>query len=248
MLVVKEYRMKEFWDSGDVGAGISALTTKHYKIRKSVGNTGSYYDDSEIDNKGNLLVHYKVKPTFIGKENQKTGKKIDSVKVIDTKGNVHDGKKEYEIDVMFEGFRKLIQTKSDWKELTPKEKMTMIKWVIDNADVKFFSSSLDFLFQGRWKALSDIDSSIYKFPNLPDKGIWDDKHDKSSFISKHILEVIQTLKWNVDLIVKDIDKKQLKDRKDNKPKDKEPEVEEEIEEVPEEEKKESRVVAGVYFI
>lgn len=192
--------------------GFSNLNLKHADIRKSIGNKEIWLNDINFNNSNNnLTLNFYVKPTFLNKIDPVKNKVIKSVETITKTGNTTTSKFRpyYIVKVQFTNIKEI---KDKWNELNRFKKISIIDDMIDNwYNVKFWSNDLSFLYQGTWKILNELDSSIYPFPSLPDSGKWKKLHGNSGVhLTKHLYFIFKLIPYYVEEIIKYLNGKFVK--------------------------------------
>jgi hypothetical protein len=192
----KEERMlNEFSIPDWLKNGISDRNREFYDERKKNHNVSEFFRSTYNKKKGTITLYFKITPTFAG------GK--ETVKLTTINGGWREGK-YYTLQVQFVDVNSLIDP-NEWMSLSKKERIEIIHDIIDGMDVRYHSNDASFLWQGAWKRLGDIDSSIHKFPEKPDKGIWGARHgNQDIYLTKHFLNTLPTLKFNADRIADSI--------------------------------------------
>lgn len=159
--------------------------------RRKFGQTGSFLTSLDWNEKNDILIlNYITKPTPT----------LPILNVSKT-AKVSKGKK-YTSEIQFQDVKKYIGDKKTFLSNKKSENVKNIRKMATEAEIKVYSNSPDFLFQGAFKRLDQQDASIYKFPNLSDKGIWGRRHGKHVYITKGLLEIMQTIKFNISSISK----------------------------------------------
>ena len=211
--------------------------TKHfYSLRKAEGNNKSVLRKIKWD-KNNITLVFKTSPTYA-----KPGEKV---KIISPTGTESLGN-FYTVQIQFGNIQDELE---NWAGLTWKDKRSkVISWINVWDDIKFSSNDASWLYQGIWKRLDELDSSIYPYPGFPDSGEWERRHGTSIYVSKHIASIFPLLKFNVAEIIKEIDRQIGTSSKATQPKEivepadlekEEPKVEPKAKEKPAEKKKET---------
>lgn len=177
--------------------GISDRNKKFYDERKKNYNVSEFLRSTYNRKKSTITLYFRITPTFSG------GKK--TVKLTKKNGDWREGK-YYTLQVQFVDVNSLISPK-EWMNLSKKYRIEIVHDIIDGMDVRYHSNDASFLWQGTWKRLWGIDSSIHKFPDKPDKGIWGARHgNQDIYLTKHFLNTLPTLKFNADRIADSITK------------------------------------------
>src|SRR5574344_902846 len=90
--------------------------------------------------------------------------------------------------------------KQDFYKLTYSQEMPLIKQVIHNCDVKFYSDDPSYYFQGSWEDGEKAGIAIYKYTGEPGKNIWHDKMVNSGglqnpniHLTKHIAQIVEQI-------------------------------------------------------
>lgn len=176
--------------------GVSDRNVQFYKEREHNHNVSKFMKAVYRPRSNSITLYFKITPTYAG------GK--DTVDVVSLQGGKYRAK-YYTLQVQFLNVNSFIQKRDDWFELSPKERIEIVRDIIDGVDVRFHSNDMSFLYQGAWKRLHDLDSSIYPFPNKPDKDIWGQRHgNQGIYLTKHFLNTLPTLKFNADTIARSI--------------------------------------------
>lgn len=176
--------------------GVSDRNVKFYKEREKHHNVSQFMKAVYRPRSNSITLYFKITPTYAGGS--------ETVDVVSLQGGKYRSK-YYTLQVQFINVNDYIHTPDDWFSLTPKEQIEIVHAIIDGVDVRFHSNDMSFLYQGAWKRLDDLDSSIYPFPNKPDKNIWGQRHDNQGiYLTKHFLNTLPTLKFNADMISRSI--------------------------------------------
>ncbi len=204
----KKYKglLKEFTITDFQANGFSDLNLKWYKDRQEQGNTKvEYWKTTYNVSTGNLTIYYKVTPTYIGIPNPHKNNEIaTSVTIISKAGEERKGK-FYTFWIQFQGIGELIGNKVEWQGLSKKERIELVRDIIDSNDVKLFDNTMAYKWQGTWKILNDLDATIFPFPNFPDKNEWNgSKKHNGIHLDKHYKGIFETLKVNADKISQSI--------------------------------------------
>jgi hypothetical protein len=208
--VKEEIKLDEYTVPEWMSDGLSDLNKKWYDDRKKNGNNKVEYITSVYNAKdGTLTVRYHVTPTYTGKKNPSKpyDKPKKTVKIINQKTGEERTGKFYTLMIQFQGIGELIGTKDEWFRLSKKERIEIVRDIIDGSEVKLWSNDMSMKWQGTWKSLDAIDSAIYPFPNLPDENFWNgpEMHNNNDrHLTKHFPPVFSTLKPNADRIANDI--------------------------------------------
>jgi hypothetical protein len=192
-----ELSIKDLWKSsggGGSGPAVTQRARKFFSIRKHFHNEVFLKNVIYNPDNGTLTLLFRVIPTY----------KPKKVKVTNNKGNVGSGK-EYSAVVQFQDLNELF-SKEDWNDLDYNHKRSIMYDVIDSSDVKLFKNDMSWLYQGEWKRLDEIGLSLYPFPNLPDRGVWQRRYGTDIYITKHWLSIFPIVKFNYNKLIRAIDK------------------------------------------
>ena len=160
------------------------------KKRRDSGKTGSFLEDVLWNvSKDTLLLKYRQIPTPT----------IPILKV-SKKGN-KSNTKIYNMEIQFIDVSKYLGNMKDYLIQTKGEQIVRSRDMIRKATVKVHSNAPDFLFQGSWRHAFDNNYNIYSIPTMKDTGVWKKRHEnKNEYITKGLLEIIQTIPFNADKI------------------------------------------------
>lgn len=101
---------------------------------------------------------------------------------------------KYTVEIMFEDISKYLGSKETFKEFTFGEQGKLILELINNAEVKLWSSSPSWTFQGSYEAMSDLGASIYPmWSPKHSTGIWAKRHGTDIHLDKHTLEILEII-------------------------------------------------------
>jgi len=174
----------------------SQLTKKHFKIRQEDGDQGVLLEDTKWNEKDDTLwLQFFVMPTF--------DKKVP----IMTKKGSEKKDNHYTIEIVFDEVGQILGAKKEFLELSKKDQITKMRKLIKEGETRIWSNDLSFWFQGGYENSDKLDYNIYPFPGPKGKGIWSKKHKGESpaiYITKHMIEVFQTMPFITDEIVNGI--------------------------------------------
>lgn len=153
--------------------------------RRQDGSTGSFLKEVNwVENEDSIYLVYHSKPTY-----------ETTVTNYSPSGNSYPDN-HYIVQIQFLGVSRYLGSKDQFKLLSPKEQGDLILKMIDTAEVKLWSSDPSWIFQGSFEAFEKEDASIYPLWSPRGSGIWDSKHGLSPHITKHTVEVLETVKPN----------------------------------------------------
>lgn len=186
------YNLFEYTVSDFKKQGVSDLTKKHYKIRQKAGNTGVTLESLIWDEtEDSLLLQFFVIPTFENK-----------IKTVDFKGNFSEDN-HYETEVMFENASQYLGTREEFLYLSNGEQINKIREMVKEADVRLYSNSPVFYWQGHAETAAENGYNIYDFIGTKGTGKWQARHgDKKLELSKHLIGTLDIVSFISDDIAK----------------------------------------------
>jgi len=173
----------------------SERNKKFFKQRQEIGKTGSFLRDVIWNEKKDVLtLKYRVIPTF-----------DKSVKTVNKNANIKTSK-EYYPEIQFEDVESFLGSKKDFfTVLNKRQQDELFSLLVKDGTVKVHSTDMSWLYQGVWENASELGYSIYPFKGTKGKGIWSRRHKGESpavYITKHLIEVINTIPFTKNTIVK----------------------------------------------
>lgn len=171
---------------------------KFLKIRREEGHTGSFIQEVIWNEKKNhIRLIYHTKPTY-----ETPVKIVSSTKT----GAIYESD-HYEVIFELQDTKEFLGNKEDFLKLSSKEQVESFRNYLTTTKIKVHSNGLDFYWQGAWENLSKKEYSVYPFPaDRPfGKQKWSVRHKgkpNAIYITKHILESIETVPFLVSKIVK----------------------------------------------
>lgn len=162
---------------------ISDLNKKFLNLRRTDGKSGSYFKDANwIESDDSVYLVFHVNPTY-----DKT------VTNYSPSGNEYKDNK-YIVQVQFEEVSKVLGDKETFKSFTPKEQGELVLQMINECEIKLWSSDPSFVFQGAFEAMSDLGASIYPmWGPRHSTGIWAQRHGTEIHETKHISEILEII-------------------------------------------------------
>lgn len=173
----------------------SKRNEKFYKERLDNGKTGSFLIDVDWDeNSDSLTLKYRVVPTF------------DTKVGTTTKNSTFKTDKEYHVEIQFEDIDKFLGSKEDFfSVLNKRQQDDLFGILVKDGTVKVHSDDFSWYWQGAWENADQLGYAIYSFTGTKGKGIWSKRHKGESpaiYITKHLIEVIKTIPFIKNTIVK----------------------------------------------
>jgi hypothetical protein len=163
---------------------ISSLNKKFLNVRRKEGESGSVLEGIKWDeNKDSIFLTYNIAPTY-----------STEVTNYDPEGNEYLDNR-YTAQIEFLNVSNYIGTKKDFLEFTPKEQGQLILQMINDAEVKLWSSDPSWRMQGSMENMTDLDASVYPYTGPKGKGIWNQRHGSEFHLSKHILEILNQIRF-----------------------------------------------------
>jgi hypothetical protein len=176
---------------------ISNRNKKFYNIRKQNNNEAKFIEAVLNETDGDLTLFWKITPTY--------GAGKDTVKGYDTEGNPIE-LKYYTLMVQFVNIQPELES---WKDKKFNEKRADIfEWITNWDPIKLYCNDPSFFGQGAWYRLAKKDASIFPFPKgFADHGVWASRHHHGDkYLTKHFLNMLDSIKFNAGDIVKSIEK------------------------------------------
>jgi hypothetical protein len=153
---------------------------KFFAIRKKDGNTGSIIKKLNWNNKaGHITLKYDVVATFDGGP--------------------------YKIEIMLEDANKYLGNRKEFLALTNKEQVARFRKLTQKTTIKIHSNDPSFIWQGVWERAIKGNYNIKPLPskNKFGKDIWKERHgNQDQFLTKHLMEAIQTIPFLTTKLVK----------------------------------------------
>lgn len=171
---------------------------KFLKIRRKEGHTGSFIQEVIWNEKKNhIRLIYHIKPTY-----ETPVKIVSSTKT----GAIYESD-HYEVIFELQDTKEFLGNKKDFLKLSFKEQVETFRNYLTTTKIKVHSNDMSFYWQGAWENLSKKEYSVYPFPaDRPfGKQKWSVRHKgkpNAIYITKHLLEAIETVPFLVSKIVK----------------------------------------------
>lgn len=171
---------------------------KFLKIRREKGHTGSFIQEVIWNEKKNhIRLIYHIKPTY--------GTPVKIISSTKT-GAIYESD-HYEVIFELQDTKEFLGNRKDFLKLSFKEQVETFRNYLTTTKIKVHSNDMSFYWQGAWENLSKKEYSVYPFPaDRPyGKQIWSRRHKgkpNAIYITKHLLEAIETVPFLVSKIVK----------------------------------------------
>jgi len=180
---------------GELGSVTSNLTDKHKGIRFENDYDIKFSSAAYNPERNYIQLDFAANATFGGTSRaprQKRGRGQSA--------------NQYTLSVRFYDVKGLLPP--SWGKANQRARVNALETIMDQCDVKFYSSDDSFFYQGAWEQLDSMGLSIYQFPGPRGKGIWKDIHRGSgglsggAYLTKHLSQLIDELDEFLPIIAK----------------------------------------------
>lgn len=163
---------------------ISSLNKKFLKLRRSEGESGSTLMGARRDKESDsVFLVYSIAPTY---DKEVLNYSSDGAAYMDSK---------YIAEIEFLNASNYIGDQDTFKSFKPSEQGKLVLDMIDKAEIKLWSSDPSFIYQGAMETLDDLDTSIYPLWSKKGHGIWNQRHGSEFHLTKHLLEILNQIKF-----------------------------------------------------
>ena len=174
---------------------ISSLNKKYLGIRRKEGESGSELVGIEWDiNIDALTLEWRITPTY-------------EPRVLNySEDGAAFNSDHYTARIQFENVSKYLGDKETFKSFTPKDQGKLVLEMLNNGEVRLYSSDPSFLFQSSWEFLDEVGAAMYPLPSKKGKDIWANRHTGTSIqglhLTKHLSEILSIIVQNYSDIAK----------------------------------------------